>query len=333
MNHLAVEIWHQVFTLACTDNGFTGRSLSLVSQYIHETSKPMKLQSLAVVGPNQIQGLARLIEHTAPSHRRVQYLFIDSGWSGGTVTSILKDVQSIVAALAPSLIILHLRPHFERNYPLLPISATFSSLTELTLDGPCKYDKLTELISTSMDATGTPGCLFSHLPNFPALRRLYLNNDIYDDLKNWVRLIARVAPSLTHLCIPGGKSYDHARTFLAALGPQTRLNDHGMVTLPGSHHIEIGVLPSTIEHVFFTPNPSHYSWCGTGAWESRMAERAFEDVVRVDERVHIHQTRTIDIGDLEMYWRDRVEGRERWGSGTVYVRRGLRRRSVLIEVD
>jgi hypothetical protein len=76
MDRWPIEIWSQIFALACTDNGFTGRSLSLVSRYIYESSKPTKLQSLSVSTPQQIQSLALLIRKTSPEYRRVRNLFI-----------------------------------------------------------------------------------------------------------------------------------------------------------------------------------------------------------------------------------------------------------------
>jgi hypothetical protein len=38
----------RIFRFACTDDGPTGRSLSLVSQYVHDTSKSYKLQSIII---------------------------------------------------------------------------------------------------------------------------------------------------------------------------------------------------------------------------------------------------------------------------------------------
>jgi len=54
MERCPTEIWNHIFSDACIDNGITGRSLSLVSKYVQETSKSVKLQSLSVHGPKQI---------------------------------------------------------------------------------------------------------------------------------------------------------------------------------------------------------------------------------------------------------------------------------------
>ncbi|KDQ59170.1 hypothetical protein JAAARDRAFT_114773, partial [Jaapia argillacea MUCL 33604] len=70
------EIWSIICRLACLDGGFTGRSLSLVSRYIHHVSKPFKFQSVAVVGFKQMDGFASILETTPPELKNVQYLFM-----------------------------------------------------------------------------------------------------------------------------------------------------------------------------------------------------------------------------------------------------------------
>ncbi|KAJ7117718.1 hypothetical protein C8R44DRAFT_626633, partial [Mycena epipterygia] len=70
------EICAHIFDFACRDSGYTGRSLSLVSRYIHETSKQAKLQSITLVGRQQILAFARLLEKTPPHLRTTRYLFI-----------------------------------------------------------------------------------------------------------------------------------------------------------------------------------------------------------------------------------------------------------------
>ena len=47
-NIFPVEIWQLIFSLACTDDGSTGRSLSLVSTHFRDISAPFKYQSIAI---------------------------------------------------------------------------------------------------------------------------------------------------------------------------------------------------------------------------------------------------------------------------------------------
>ncbi|KAF8803235.1 hypothetical protein BYT27DRAFT_7195823 [Phlegmacium glaucopus] len=54
MDSLPAEIWEHIFYFACSDNGFTGRALSLVSHQMHDIVKPHMLRSIAIVGGAQI---------------------------------------------------------------------------------------------------------------------------------------------------------------------------------------------------------------------------------------------------------------------------------------
>ncbi|KAJ7781853.1 hypothetical protein DFH07DRAFT_949546 [Mycena maculata] len=71
------EICAHIFNFACRDSGYTGRSLSLVSRYIHEASEPARLQSIALVGRKQILAFAALLEQTPAHLRTTRYLFIN----------------------------------------------------------------------------------------------------------------------------------------------------------------------------------------------------------------------------------------------------------------
>ncbi|KAJ7252496.1 hypothetical protein C8J57DRAFT_1187556 [Mycena rebaudengoi] len=66
MNQAPPEICAHIFSFACTDSGYTGRSLSLVSKYFHEVSKPAKLQSIALYGRAQILAFAALLDRPHP---------------------------------------------------------------------------------------------------------------------------------------------------------------------------------------------------------------------------------------------------------------------------
>lgn len=78
MHQLPVELWAQVFSSACTDDGCTGRSLALVSKDFYELSKGFRLQSLAIVGKDQILACAGMLELTPTRFRRVRNLFISN---------------------------------------------------------------------------------------------------------------------------------------------------------------------------------------------------------------------------------------------------------------
>ncbi|EED83138.1 predicted protein [Postia placenta Mad-698-R] len=76
MDDVPVEIWSRIFTLACTDNGTTGRSLAQVSRYFRDASSAVRLRSIALIGLEQTRRFADLLERTPPELRRVRCLCI-----------------------------------------------------------------------------------------------------------------------------------------------------------------------------------------------------------------------------------------------------------------
>lgn len=72
------EVWLQIFQAACTDDGSTGRAISLVCRFFHEVSREVRLQSITVVGVPQIVACAKMLERTPPNFRRVRHLFVSN---------------------------------------------------------------------------------------------------------------------------------------------------------------------------------------------------------------------------------------------------------------
>ncbi|KAJ7258491.1 hypothetical protein C8J57DRAFT_1073615, partial [Mycena rebaudengoi] len=64
------------FALACTDDGRTGRALFLGSLDIHHLSKPLKYQSISVVGIRQLEKLLAVFDQLPAAERRVESLFV-----------------------------------------------------------------------------------------------------------------------------------------------------------------------------------------------------------------------------------------------------------------
>jgi WD40 repeat protein len=76
MDHWPAEIWQRIFVLACIDGGRTGRSLSLVSKYIHDVSKPYKLQSIGVDNVDQAKSFIHLLYSIPIALRSVSHFTI-----------------------------------------------------------------------------------------------------------------------------------------------------------------------------------------------------------------------------------------------------------------
>jgi hypothetical protein len=62
MDHLPVEILEPIFRSACTDDGSTGCALSSVSRYVRAASAPVRYQSVALRGARQICAFLALLD-------------------------------------------------------------------------------------------------------------------------------------------------------------------------------------------------------------------------------------------------------------------------------
>lgn len=80
VGNLPPEVWMLVFSWACMDHGYTGRSLSLVSRQVRSLSEPYKLQSLGVSRSKFIIRLSNILLGTPSQLRRVRYLFLGSSY-------------------------------------------------------------------------------------------------------------------------------------------------------------------------------------------------------------------------------------------------------------
>ncbi|KDQ25928.1 hypothetical protein PLEOSDRAFT_1045324, partial [Pleurotus ostreatus PC15] len=72
------EIWSDIFRLACTDGGETGRSLSLVSQACSECSRTFKLRSIALTGIRQLSRFVDMLQSIDPYDRTTENLFVSN---------------------------------------------------------------------------------------------------------------------------------------------------------------------------------------------------------------------------------------------------------------
>ena len=105
------EIFERIFAFACTDDGTTGRSLSMVSRSVHNTSISFKYYSVAITGPRQAVGFAELMENFPDCSHHVSHLFVSNRQSPLTVNDITADADSgggsatsILRAIPPRLL-------------------------------------------------------------------------------------------------------------------------------------------------------------------------------------------------------------------------------------
>lgn len=190
MNGCPSEIWGEICAFACTDDGRTGRSLSLASWFLHQISKPFKLQSIAVVGYLQLSAFAELLERTPVQYRHVQCMFLST--SSRQITSDMAVISTeysqrgqtyavlerILCVIAPYVKIIHAFFVFNRPFILLPVSLPV--LEELTLHGP---SETSAVLNTRIQ--------------FESLKRLNMTSSCSPSFV--VDKILKLTPSLTHL--------------------------------------------------------------------------------------------------------------------------------------
>jgi hypothetical protein len=104
-HQLPTELWEKIFSFACLDDGSTGRSLSLVSRYVCQTSRPFKYQSLAIRSLLQAESLPRVLTQYSPNRQSVLNLFFlcdpkemfpDLKQAKPAPSSILRRINSLI---------------------------------------------------------------------------------------------------------------------------------------------------------------------------------------------------------------------------------------------
>ncbi|KAI0722275.1 hypothetical protein C8T65DRAFT_545699, partial [Cerioporus squamosus] len=84
MEHLAVELLEHIFTMACTDGGFTGCSLSLVSKHVRAASQTARFHTIALASgrPRHVAQFAACLAvaraESTGTTPRVRHLFLVS---------------------------------------------------------------------------------------------------------------------------------------------------------------------------------------------------------------------------------------------------------------
>ncbi|OBZ66560.1 hypothetical protein A0H81_13473 [Grifola frondosa] len=149
--NVPLELWRKIFILACTDGGFTGISLALVSKPFHAASLPVRLHSLAFTSLRQVEGFLSFIEaqrdvlasHGGP---RIHHLLLKGAESPSpspfydNIKTPEDDQKTAANADAspsfPSLRRLHiLSSHWDRTFERLPMLAPILSHLRISNTG------------------------------------------------------------------------------------------------------------------------------------------------------------------------------------------------------
>jgi hypothetical protein len=336
LNRCPPEICSQIFMLACTDGGYTGRSLAEVSRYIRETSNPYKFQSIALSNAHQASSFASILGRTTPCFRGVTYLFVSNdeptidrleSHGEGTKRSSNRSISSFVAGFAK------LSPRTVKpvkEAPDLDIEMVESLLRILTIVAPtlrtlsisfeCRWIRppslasvgtgfpvLPSLTELSLNYRAPTDALFNyylhHFPgSFPSLRRLDISGvKLLSYHFQQYGCITQIAPFLTHLHLPAKMAITLVLTVLWQPTPTTPDDDY---------------LPVTLKRVLLELNGPHASTCQGSAHlqpqciRCRLLNIATTDVKFVALEPRSDDTWRKNRERLEDEWRDRISGGE-----------------------
>jgi hypothetical protein len=331
--NVPAEIWGKIFELSCNDGGQTGRSLALVSTYIHAVSKPYQYLSIAIAGKNAVSKFADLLARDAEC-RRVKFLFMSTFKpspelrascseppaeiplvSDTTVhdpsecCDILHNMYRVLEFIAPSVRVLHIVMEFHRQEIFLPIQ--FPLLEELTMQGPFHdhVDCSDEFFDTLY-------------PTLPSLRRLFLT-DVFTCIDDRTYLaLEHYAPYLTHLKIQCADGYiESSRTFLKQLLPSKGRRVEGSYV--GHERGAAGKtnkqphFPETLQRILFHMGPTLPTGIfGTMYLLRSVALRELDKVVKEDPRIGMSKestwthpySRDHNCIEGEMQWLERIAG-------------------------
>ncbi|KAF8875705.1 hypothetical protein BD779DRAFT_1449908 [Infundibulicybe gibba] len=288
MDRCPPEIWDTIFTYACVDSGITGRSLSLVSRRMSEISRPMKLQSVSVIGFHQLLAFASLLETIPAEHRHVRYIFI-SAHARNTAsdpkvltpeysrrTQAYAAFRRILHAIAPTLAVLHAFFIFYRPFPLVPVP--LPALTELALHGPLEG-------AAAIDPHA----------HFPALRYLHLTS--FSSPAYILGPLACTTPALTHLRIAAP---EHAQAFVPELRAAL------LAAPPGLHRVFVHAPTEPKDNWLEMMDIYRHTMLALRHLEEERAELTVLPALRIG------LFRTVSIQDAEEGWARSVAGDVWW---------------------
>ncbi|KAG5647915.1 hypothetical protein DXG03_007839 [Asterophora parasitica] len=288
---LPVELFFEIFRAACTDDGTTGRALSLVSRYFHGISDEFKLQSVCVVGACQLVAFAEYLAAIPAPSRRVRHLFIsiiqepkptrskcrrfkdlsDDFWEHeGHISATLNKILQFISSTLETF---HLVSNIPRTSILAPVP--LPRLRRLTIYGPMHiYDHFTDAPA---------------LPVFPSLRNLDLNC-FYEYPGRMLRDISSQAPSLQNLSF--------APTRPACFLPQDLSRALGQ----DRHHESQDIVPSSLGQITVHVGPDDKKNLWIRASQRVMLD-SLSKIMEADKRVTV-------VGWKQLHtWQG---ARERW---------------------
>lgn len=226
-DRLPQELSQIIFSLACRDDGTTGRSLSLVSRSVSHLSKPLKYQCLAIRNVRQALRVAVILNDTDPSYRCVIHLFVRTDYRQMYDYALCREdyyANNVKKASSPSQI-----PPFRR------LALTLSRLLPGQNNG----------IDPFID---------------PIVRRLMLEADMTQAL---LQILTVISPSLQSLTLLIHQPYRELS--LAGLPPLPSLQELTLMYTNTSHpQIPPYGLLQSIPRPFHSLKRLHLEWFDSG---------------------------------------------------------------------
>ena len=208
MNNCPNEILGLIFAEACTDGGYTGRSLSLVSKRVCGASdRRYALQSIALYGSSQLSAFASLLD-TVDADSRVYHLYLADRRRVQIECPPGQDQEQWLKERAAE--DFHAN-NPSREYPadiilgiLERVAPTVRTLVILLFD---RYDqqpltdaiRFSKLENLTIHASNLNHLAQPPLPECLSLRRLHVIEDFVLHRLSLTKAVSRLSPLLTHL--------------------------------------------------------------------------------------------------------------------------------------
>lgn len=254
------EIWEAIFALACTDSGYTGRSLALTCKFFDEASLSVRYQRVALFGSQHIISFDNVLRNAPPHARHVRFLYIslrsrksselEEGDAGVTsqntirADNVTKDAAKLIlATVAEDVQVLevHCFNYIFSDVPLVP------------------FPQLTDLAADSFPLASALKFPDNLTPLYPKLLRWHITDadHCWDKMEKGFGCIPKLAPTLVVLRVSGVGQTSIGVELRNAFGIKSP-PEYGRSTKP------VAMLPSSLKRVYVKPSSCPIGgWCGT----------------------------------------------------------------------
>jgi len=328
MDRCPNELLMEIASFACTDGGYTGRSLCLVSRRINLYSEPFRFQSILLLNIREVVAFSNLLDSKPPRRRVVRNLCmsIEKPPVSPSANEIAQSGNSVGQEvywepyLCPTVAMTLLLAMVTRYIQILTIITGYPANPSFKVpEFPDSLPMLKELhIYAPFGHSG--GTIMDSLPNAKRLTRLHLV-EMTSCLRlppNFVASLSHLYPHLTHMRILGLRSDRCGVDFIPAI---EKLVQGEAPTTSGSG-APTASFPSPFLHLFVIPETRAYVYVKSTA---RSVQRLMMDKLRElaleasDSHRFVlpyptipHRSEYIrrEYGELEKWWLDRVSGGE-----------------------